>query len=88
MALPEFVTPAIAVVGTPALIYGIVRSSQHAVRAVVLLLAGVVAIVTRDPKRRVACIAIVDKMTRRDAGPPGPDRPPRREAIGRGHSAR
>ncbi len=42
-------------------------------RGLALLLATVAAIVTRKEERRAACIAIVDKVTRKD-GPPGSTR--------------
>lgn len=70
MSLPEIVVPVTAVVGTPALAYVAARSLMHAARAVVLLVASVVAMRTGDDKRRAACLSIVDKITRRDIGSP------------------
>jgi hypothetical protein len=51
MPLPEYVAPVLAVAGMPALIFVIMRSFPNTARAVVLLLAGIVAIVTSDDRR-------------------------------------
>lgn len=74
MALPEFVTPVVAVVGTPALAYAAARSLWHVARALVVLVASFVAIKTDDDKRRAACLALVDKMTRSSTRSPWPRR--------------
>jgi hypothetical protein len=66
MALPEYVAPVLALAGLPALIFVIMRSLPHAARAMVVLVAGTVAIVTRDPKRRTACYKVLDTLTRQD----------------------
>lgn len=88
MALPEYATPVIAVVGAPALAYAIARSLWHFACATVVLVASFVAIKTKDKDRRESCLAIVDKVvTCRDGGPPEPGQPPRR-AIRRGRSSR
>lgn len=71
MALPEFVTPVVAVVGTPALAYVAARSLWHAVRAVVVLVVSVVALKTDDENRRKACIDVLDKITGK-GDPPWP----------------
>jgi hypothetical protein len=75
MALPEYVTLVLTLVGTSGLAYAMGRSLFHAVRAVVLLLASVIAMKkTIDENRRRACLAIVDKVTRgRDIDPPSLD---------------
>ena len=79
MALPDYVVPVLAVAGLPALIFVIMRSLPHAARGAVMLLAGVVAVVTRDSKRRAACYKVLDTLTRRDI-----QRPPRKlDAIDR-----
>jgi len=72
--------PVLSAAGVPAIIavLAIFRCGSAA-RALVLLAASVVAIVTRDPKRRAACLAIVDKVTRRGSAPPA--WPRRRNAI-------
>jgi hypothetical protein len=75
MALPEFVVPVTAVVGTPALAYAAARSFWHIARALVVLVASVAAIRTDDDKRRTACLAIVDKVTRSSDRPSLPRRP-------------
>ncbi len=72
MSLPEFITPVLAVAGLPALLFVIMRGIPYATRAVVLLLAGIVAIVTRDPERRKSCHEVLDALTRQDGKlPPG-----------------
>jgi hypothetical protein len=71
MTLPEYVAPILAVVGTPALIIVIMRGFPNAARAVVILVAGIVAIVTRDTERRAACHKVLDTLTHRnDLYPP------------------
>ncbi len=72
MALPEFVTPVLAVVGTPALAYAIARSFPHAARAVVVLVAGIVAILTRDENRGKRCLEVLRILRGRDS----PEQPP------------
>ncbi len=84
MALPEFITPVVAYVGTPALAYMAARSLWHVARSVVVMVASFVAIKTDDDKRRTACLVLVDKLTRR-SGPPSWSR---RRGIGRGRSSR
>jgi len=85
MALPEFVTPVAAVAGTPALAYIAARSLRHVACALVVLVASFVAIKTDDDKRRRACLALVDKVTRSSGRPHWP----RRRAITRrGRSSR
>ena len=42
--------------------------------ALSLCRSGIVAIVTRDPKRRAACHKVLDTLTRRDSSPP-PENP-------------
>ena len=62
MPLPEFVTPVLSIAGPAALAFVIMRCFPPVARAVVVLLAGVAAIVTRDPKRRAACLKVLDKF--------------------------
>src|SRR4051812_1378231 len=69
MALPEYVAPVLTLVGVPALILVILRSSPQAARAMVVLVAGIVAIVTRDKDRRESCHEVLEKVTRNDAAP-------------------
>jgi len=83
MALPEFVAPAVAVVGTPALAYVVARCMWLTVRALVVLVVSMIAIKTSDEDRRKACLAVLDKVTRKD-DPPWP----RRRPVGRGPSSR
>jgi hypothetical protein len=69
MPLPEFVTPVLSIAGPAALVFVIMRYFPNAARAVVLLLAGIVAIVTRDPERRAASHKVLDTLTRLDDKP-------------------
>jgi hypothetical protein len=69
VSLPEFVTPVLSITGPSALVFVIMRCFPHTARAVVVLLAGIVAIVTRDPERRAACHKVLDTLTRRDGKP-------------------
>lgn len=83
MSLPEYVTPVIAIAGTPALAYVAARCLRLVVRALVVLVVSMVAIKTSNDERRKACLAVLDKVTRRD-DPPWP----RRSLTGRGRPSR
>jgi hypothetical protein len=86
MVLPEYVTPVLTVVGVPALVFVILRSFPPAARAAMVLVAGIVAIVTRDKDRRESCHEVLDKVTRNDAAPSSRPRAlglPPRKAPGR-----
>lgn len=72
--------PVLAVTGPFAFVLLIMRGLPHAARGVMMLVAGITAIVTTQAERRAACIAIVDKVTRRDSVPPAC---PRRRCITR-----
>jgi hypothetical protein len=69
MALPEYVAPVLAVAGFPAVLFVILRYFPQTVRALMLAVAGIVAIRTRDENRRKASLEIVDKVTRTDSEP-------------------
>jgi hypothetical protein len=84
MALPEFVAPVLAVAGVPAVLFVVLRYFPQAVRALMLAVAGIVAIRTRDENRRKACLDVLDKVTRKDE-PPGWLR---RRPVGRERSSR
>jgi hypothetical protein len=66
MALPEFVAPALTAVVSPALVLVILRFGPD---AVLRLLAGTVAILTRDEKRGDRCLDVLEAL-RRDRQPP------------------
>jgi len=66
--LPEYVVPVLSVAGPGALALVVLRFFPSAARALVVLLAGVVAIVTRDPKRRSACFRVLDKLSQDTPG--------------------
>jgi hypothetical protein len=66
MALPEFVTPVLSIAGPVALVYVILRCFPHAARAVVVLLAGIVAVVTRDEQRGKRCLEVLRVLRGRD----------------------
>jgi hypothetical protein len=75
MSLPEFVAPVVTVVGVPAVVWVVLRYFPQAVHALVALVAGIVAIASRDDKRRESCHRVLDKVTRHDSRPPpGPRR--------------
>jgi hypothetical protein len=74
MALPEFVTPVFAYVGTPALAYVAARSFWHFARAIVVMVASFVAMKSDNDERRKACLALVDKVTRNSGRPHWPRR--------------
>jgi hypothetical protein len=76
MALPEFIAPVVAVVGTPALAYIAARYSGHVVRALVMLVVSMVAIKTGNEDRRKACLDVLDKVTRLGGPPAGQRRTP------------
>jgi hypothetical protein len=91
MSLPEFVTPVLSIAGPAALLYVIMRYFPLVARAVVVLLAGIAAIVTTDSTRRTACLKVLDALGRPDdilpeekAGtlPSGVRRARRREGSG------
>jgi len=69
--LSEFL-PVLAAVGTPALALTliIVLYFPHVARAVMILVAGIVAVVTGDKDRRESCHEVLDKVTCRGGGPP------------------
>jgi hypothetical protein len=69
MALPEFVAPVLSVAGPVALLLVILRCLPCVARAVVVLVAGLVAIATKDGKRRAACHKVLDTLTRKDDRP-------------------
>jgi len=73
MALPEYVAPVLTVAGLPTLIFAITRSLPHAARAVVLLVAGTVAVMTGNEERGKRCLEVLRtlKGKDRDLDPPG-----------------
>jgi hypothetical protein len=75
MAPPEFVTPVLTVVGVPALIFVILRSLPRVANAVVVVLAGIIAIVTHDKDRRDSCHKVLDRVTRSSSRYEKPDEP-------------
>jgi hypothetical protein len=75
-ALPEFV-PFLAAAGVPAIVWLFLRYFPQVANALVVLLAGVVAIVTGNKDRRESCHEVLDKITRRG----GPPSWPRRRAV-------
>jgi hypothetical protein len=75
MPLPEFVTPVLSIAGPAALVFVVMRYFPHVARAVVVLLAGIAAIVTTSKERREASIRVLDVLSRESdsepAKPPG-----------------
>jgi hypothetical protein len=70
MSLPPFAAPVLSIAGPAALVFVVLRYFPHVARAVVVLLAGIAAIVTKDPKRRAACHKVLDTLTRTDGRQP------------------
>ena len=66
MSLPEFVAPVLSIAGPAAVVFVILRLFPRVADAVVVLLAGIVAIVTHDKDRRESCHEVLDKVTRKD----------------------
>jgi hypothetical protein len=62
MPLPEYVVPVISIAGPVALVFVILRCFPHVARAVVVLLAGIAAIVTTSKERREASIKVLDAL--------------------------
>ena len=71
MSLPEYVVPVISIAGPVALVFVILRCFPHVARAVVVLLAGIAAIVTTSKERREASIRVLDVLSRQGETPPG-----------------
>jgi len=70
MSLPEFVVPVLSTVGPVGLAYLIMRNFPQVTRALLLVLATIVAIFARDEKRRQCGLDVLDKLTRgRDSDP-------------------
>ena len=67
MALPEYVAPVLAAGGPVALVLVIVRFGPD---AFLRLLAGTVAVLTRDEKRGQRCLDVLRVLRGRDAPPP------------------
>jgi hypothetical protein len=63
--------PVLSIAGPAALVFVIMRCFPHVTRAVVVLAAGLGAIVTRDPKRRAACLKVLGTLSHQDGDPPG-----------------
>ena len=64
----SYLVPVLTVAGLPTLAFVVMRSLPYAARGVVMLLAGVVAIMTRNPERRESCHKVLDSI--RDSEPP------------------
>jgi hypothetical protein len=60
--------PVLAIAGVPAIVivWVVLRNFTHVARALVVLLAGIVAIATGDKDRRESCHKVLDKVTRGD----------------------
>jgi hypothetical protein len=67
MSLPYYVAPVVTVVGTPALVFVILRLGPD---AVLRLLAGAVAVLTRDEQRGKRCLEVLRILRGRDSDPP------------------
>jgi hypothetical protein len=69
MALPEYVAPVLAAGGPVALVLVILRFGPD---AFLRLLAGTVAVLTRDEKRGQRCLDVLRVLRGRDTSPPSP----------------
>jgi hypothetical protein len=69
MALSEFVTPVLSIAGPAALVLAILRLGPD---AVLRLLAGTVAVLTRDENRGKRCLEVLRILRGRGGEPPGP----------------
>lgn len=70
----EFITPVLSVARPLAFTFVVMRCFPRTARAVVVMLAVIVAIVTTNAERRAAYHKIVDALMRRDSKP-RPDTP-------------
>jgi hypothetical protein len=69
MALPEFVVPVLSTVGPVSLVYVIMRNFSQVIRALLAVLATIVAIFARDEKRRQCGLDVLEKLTGYDSDP-------------------
>jgi len=80
MSLPEYVVPVLSIAGPAALVLVVMRCFPLVARAVMVLVAGIAAIVTNNGERRAACLKVLDSLGRQGGTPPcgRPLRRPRR----------
>jgi hypothetical protein len=76
MSLPEYVVPVLSTAGSFGLLYVILRDFPQVSRALMVVLATVVAIFSRDEKRRQCGLDVLGKLTDRDSDPPSGNTPP------------
>lgn len=81
MALLDLAAPVVTVAGSTALVYVILRNFPRVAHAVLVLLAGVIAIATRNKERRESCQKVLDALAHQHGDPPGPDLPRRRKTV-------
>jgi len=67
MSLPSYVAPVLTVIGTPTLAFAIMRFGPD---ALLRLLVGTVAVLTRDEKRGERCLEVLRILRGRDRQPP------------------
>ena len=67
MALPEYIAPVLAVGGPVTLVLVVLRFGPD---AFLRLLAGTVAVLTRDEKRGKRCLDVLRLLRSRDQAPP------------------
>jgi hypothetical protein len=77
--------PILAVTGPFAFALVVVRGLPHAARALMVLVAGLTAIVASNSERREACLEVLDKVTRQDSKPAPHLRQPRRSRRSPAH---
>lgn len=69
MPLPEYIVPMISVAGPAALIFVILCRFPSATRAIVTLVAGLAAVLSKDKDRREASIRVLDVLSRQGRTP-------------------
>jgi hypothetical protein len=80
MVLPEYVVPVLSTAGPAGFAYVVMRYGPD---AVLRLMAGTVAIVTRDKDRGERCLEVLRVLRGRDREPPGLAAPERPRALPR-----
>lgn len=76
MALPQYVVPVLSTAGPVGLAYVILHNFPQVTRALLTVLATIIAIFARDEKRRQSSLDVLGKLTGRDSDPPSGNAPP------------
>jgi hypothetical protein len=84
MALRELVVPVLSAAGPVGLTYLIMRNFSQVTRALLTVLAAIVAMFARDENRRRCGLDVLGKLTVRDGDSPCLDSGPRDDDSGKG----